>query len=66
LLDGQPIMTKGILDQELERFVTYAKNNSYVSSEESMVQHSDFETLERLLKNAMAFGKLRQNETEIT
>ena len=47
LLNGQPIMTQGVLDQEFERFVTYAKNNSYVNSEEILVQHSDFEILQR-------------------
>jgi len=64
-LDSEPIMTQGILDQEFERLVTLAKNGRYLSSEESSVQHSDFEVLERLIKSALAFGKLRENKTEI-
>ena len=64
-LDSEPIMTQGILDQEFERLVTLAKSGRYLSSEESTVQHSDFEVLERLIKSALAFGKLRENKTEI-
>ena len=52
LLNGQPVMTKGILEYEFERFVTLAKRGNYVSAEESTVQHSDFESLESLIKNA--------------
>ncbi len=59
LLNGQPIMTKGILDYEFERFVTQAKQGHHVNSEETTVQHSDFESLECLIKNAVQFGKLR-------
>jgi hypothetical protein len=64
LLDAEPILTQGILEQEFERFVTCAKNNRYVSSEEITVQHTDFEALERLIKNALAFGRIRVNKIE--
>lgn len=61
LLDGQPIMTKNILDEEFERLVTKAKNRNYVSSEQTTMQHSDFETLQRLIKRALEFGKLKES-----
>jgi hypothetical protein len=61
LLDGEPILTKGILESEFERFVTQAKNNKYNSAETTTVQHTDFETLEHLIKSALAFGKLKQS-----
>jgi hypothetical protein len=64
LLDAEPILTQGILEQEFERFVTCAKNNRYVSSEEITVQHTDFEALERLIKSALAFGRIRENKIE--
>lgn len=59
LLDGKPIMTKGIFDDELERWVTEAKNKNYIKSKEITVQHSDFEILERLIDNAIALGALK-------
>ena len=62
LLDGKPIKTKDILEEEFERLVTQAKNNKYVSSEQTTLQHSDFETTERLIKSALEFGKLRENQ----
>ncbi len=62
LLDGKPIMTRDILEEELERLVTQAKNNKYVSSEQTTLQHTDFETLERLIKNALNLGKLKENK----
>lgn len=58
LLDGKPIMTKDILEEEFERLVIKAKNNNYVSSEQTTLQHTDFETMERLIKSALEFGKL--------
>jgi hypothetical protein len=61
LLDGKPIMTKDILEDEFERLVIQAKNNKYVVSEQTTLQHTDFETFERLIKSALAFGKLREN-----
>ena len=63
LLDGKPIMTKDILESELERLVIQAKNNKYVSSEQTTLQHTDFETFERLIKRALEFGKLRESKT---
>lgn len=62
LLDGKPIMTRDILEEEFERFVIKAKNNKYVSSEQTTLQHTDFETLERLIKSALEFGKLRESK----
>ncbi len=63
LLDGKPIMTRDILENEFERLVRQAKNNKYVSSEQTTIQHSDFETLERLIKSALEFGKLQESKT---
>lgn len=60
LLDGEPIMTRDILEDEFERYVTQAKNGNYVSAEQTVLQHTDFEVLERLIKKAQEFGKLRQ------
>ena len=62
LLDGKPIMTRDILENEFERLVRQAKNNKYVGSEETTIQHSDFETFERLIKSALEFGKLQENK----
>lgn len=60
LLDGKPIMTRDILEGELERFVTKAKNNNYISSDQTTIQHTDFETLQRLIKSALKLGKLKE------
>jgi hypothetical protein len=60
LLDGQPIMTRDILEGELERFVVQTKKGNYVSSEQTTLQHSDFEIFERLIKRALEFGKLKE------
>ena len=62
LLDGKPIMTRDILEQEFERLVVHAKNNKYVSSEQTTLQHSDFDIFERLVKRALEFGKLKENK----
>jgi hypothetical protein len=62
LLDGKPIMTRDILEEELERLVTKAKNNKYVSSEKNTLQHTDFETFGRLIKSALELGKLEENK----
>jgi hypothetical protein len=62
LLDGKPIMTKDILVEEFERLVTKAKKSNYVSSEQTTLQHTDFETFERLIKTALAFGKLKESQ----
>jgi hypothetical protein len=59
MLDGEPIMTKDILENEFESIVTKAKSNNYVSSDKTTLQHADFETMERLIKSALEFGKLR-------
>ena len=62
LLDGNQIMTRDILETEFERLVVQAKNNKYVSSEQTTLQHSDFEIFERLVKLALEFGKLKENK----
>jgi hypothetical protein len=62
LVDGKPIMTKDILEEELERLVTQAKNNKYVNKEQTTLQHTDFETFERLINSALKLGKLKENE----
>jgi hypothetical protein len=55
-------MTRDILEDQFERLVRQAKNKKYVSSEQTTIQHSDFETIERLIKSAFAFGKLQENK----
>jgi len=60
LLEGEPIMTRGILEEEFERFVAKAKNNNYIASEKTTLQHTDFETLQRLIAKALEFGKLKE------
>jgi hypothetical protein len=62
LLDGKPIMTRDILEEEFERLVTHAKNNKYVSAEQTTLQHTDFETFERLIICALELGKLKENK----
>ena len=62
LLDGKPIMTRDILEEEFERLVTKAKNNQYRISEQTTLQHTDFETFIRLIKTAIEFGKLGKNQ----
>ncbi len=61
LLNGQPVMTRDILD-ELEKYVTCAKKGNYKTSEELTVQHSDFESLDRLIKMALELGKLKARQ----
>jgi hypothetical protein len=60
LLNGKPIMTKGLFDEELEKWVTEAKNGVYVKTKEVTVQHSDYEVLERLIDGALKLGELKQ------
>ena len=59
-LDGKPVLTRDILQDEFERFVVQAKKGHYVDFVEVTVQHSDFEVLERLIKSALEFGKLKK------
>ncbi len=61
LLDGKPIMTRDILEGEFERLVIQAKNNNYLSAEQTTLQHTDFETFERLIKSALELGKLKES-----
>ena len=60
LLEGKPIMTRDILEGELESFVTKAKKGNYVSAEQSTIQHTDFEILQRLIMSALELGKLKE------
>jgi hypothetical protein len=62
LLDGKPVMTKDILEDEFERLVIKAKNGNHVGSEQTTLQHTDFETFERLINSALAFGKLKESQ----
>jgi len=62
LLDGKPIMTKSIFEDDFEKLVVDAKNGKYVSSKETTLQHSDFETFERLIQRALEFGKLAETQ----
>ena len=55
-------MTRDIFEDEFERLVLQAKNNKYVSSEQTTLQHTDFETFERLIKSALELGKLKENK----
>jgi hypothetical protein len=64
LLDGKPILTRDILEAEFERLVRQAQNNKYVCSEQTTLQHTDFETFERLIKRALELGKLLENKFE--
>lgn len=59
LLNGQPIITRDVLQDEFEKIVIQAKNGNYVSSKETTVQHTDFEGLDRLIKKAIELGKPR-------
>jgi hypothetical protein len=59
-LNGKPVMTKGLFDEELEKWVNEAKTGNYVKAKEVTVQHSDYEILERLLENALKLGALKQ------
>jgi hypothetical protein len=63
MLNGEPIMTKGILEYEFERYVSMAKRGNYVGAEELTVQHSDFDSLLNVICNAVAFGKLREKKS---
>jgi hypothetical protein len=60
-LNGKPILTRDILEDEFERFVREAKQGKHSAAQEVTVQHSDFETLERLIGRALGFGKLKAN-----
>jgi hypothetical protein len=62
LLDGKPIITRDILEEEFERLVTKAKKGNYIATEQTTIQHSDFEALERLIKRALEFGKLKETK----
>jgi len=55
-------MTKDILEEEFEEFVIKAKKGNFVSSEKTIMQHTDFETFERLILKAVEFGKLRDKK----
>jgi len=59
LLNGKPIKTQNLLDDEFEKYVMQAKHGSYQKSAEITVQHSDYAALENLIKAALGFGKLK-------
>lgn len=59
LLNGAPVLTRDILEDEFEKYVIQAKKGNHVTSKEVTVQHSDFELLKRLIPKALALGKLK-------
>ncbi len=63
LLDGKPIMTRDILEDEFEKLVNQAKKGKYAVAKETTLQHSDFETFERLIQRALEFGKLKEKQS---
>ncbi len=58
-LNGKPAITAGILEDEFERLVTQAKKGKYKAAAHVTIQHSDFEVVQRLIKAALEFGKLK-------
>jgi len=64
LLDGKPILTNGIFDEELEKFVIDAKNGNHIKFKEVTVQHSDYEIFERLIKNMLSLSKLKRKPSK--
>lgn len=60
LLNGKPIMTHDVLEDELEKLVVEAKRGKCVNFKETTLQHSDFEAFERLIQRALEFGKLKE------
>ena len=65
LLDGKPVKTQDILEQEFESLVVKAKNNNYLATEQTVVQHSDFEILESLIQSALKFGELKEPKADV-
>jgi hypothetical protein len=59
LYNDQLILTNGVF-AEFEKLVSDAKNSNYVKVKEVTVPHSDYDILERLIKNALELGKLKQ------
>jgi len=64
LLNGKMILTKGIFDEELEKFVTDAQDNNHIKFKEITVQHSDYDILERLIKSTLSLGELKKKFTK--
>jgi len=60
LLNGEPALTAGILEDEFERIATQAKKGKCKAAVEVTVQHSDFDVIERLIRAALEFGKLKK------
>lgn len=58
MLNGQPIITKGILD-DFETIASYAKANapSHINREEITMQHSDFEALKQKIEKALELSR---------
>jgi hypothetical protein len=61
MLNGTPVLTRDILEDEFEKYVIQAKRGNHIVSKEVTVQHSDFEVLERLIPKALALGKLKSS-----
>jgi hypothetical protein len=64
LLDGKPIITKGIFDDEFETLVNDTKTGNAIKTKEITVQHSDYETLERLIKNMLTLSELKRKTSK--
>ncbi|MCL2642898.1 MAG: hypothetical protein FWD52_05260 [Candidatus Bathyarchaeota archaeon] len=60
MLNGKLILTKGLFDEELEKLVIDAKDNCHIKFKEVTVQHSDYDTLEQLIKNVLSLDKLKR------
>lgn len=58
LLNGKPIVTKGILfPEDFEIFVGSAKKGRHATHSEIALQHTDFEALKRSIQKALELGK---------
>ncbi len=57
LLNGQPVMTRDILEEEFEKYAKNTKKGNCKANVEVTLQHSDFEVLQRLIGMALELGK---------
>ncbi len=64
LLNGQPAMTRDILEDEFEKYVKNAKKGNCKATVEVTLQHSDFEVLQRLIGLSLELGKHKSSEVK--
>jgi hypothetical protein len=57
LLNGHPVMTRDILEEEFEKYAKNTKKGNCKANVEVTLQHSDFEVLQRLIGMALELGK---------